>query len=506
MISGFSLANTNISNVDETITIKSADELELEVRAAIVTEVKSFINAQDLNVNLSVLIESSILDLEKETILVVLNDTRTVNIQFIDSYLRSTRSRGIIRITDSTQNVQLTTVNILLENSTLKTEYYNAQTIYVYSCRVYFNLKSVHSTFSSNYDIIYSFSQSSNFDVGHCEFLKGRHAFYFQFCNNIDKYEIVDRNVNIYNNNFNLSSSSEHIYYYNYGTTDKSHNINVYDNQFLQNKEGTGLCIRLLMQNSYSSFKGHNFTIKDNTFKKYGSAINIYGRANSITISGNTFFNNSEVLVLDQRRYYSEKVNFEDNTISHNMADGILQLQPYSGDGITRISVTRNEFVNNTGTVITTKSPYIYIRNNFFENHAALYNLKVLQGESVDTPLNATLNYWGSTNVKTIGTKIYDSSYDESLFSVMFRPYLGSRNLSDIQDDDAGFIGLDGDIGGAVIETVNLTVGNSPYLVTSNIEIREQGVLTVEEGVTLVFKASLGISVVGKVNVLLTLA
>ncbi|KAL3847789.1 hypothetical protein ACJMK2_018683 [Sinanodonta woodiana] len=270
------------------------------------------------------------------------------------------------------------------------------------------------------------------------------------------------------------------------------------DNSFTQpgitDKQG----FAVYSQNWYNT--GNNFSLMNNSFYGYGTALNINGQANELQISHNTFLNNSYVLKLNIRDYRTGFVNISDNRIEHNRAEGIVQIQPSVSDENVRIHVINNSFENNTGSVITVSAPFILLRHNFFANPNANYNLRVIPdtGKSfAGTIINASLTYWGTTDVNVIGKHIYDASYDASLPDVIFRPYLGSMNISNIQDEDSAFKSPTGEIGGMVKEYVTLSIDMSPYLVTSNIEIKEEGTLDLRAGVTLKFKENLGISVFG---------
>jgi hypothetical protein len=74
---------------------------------------------------------------------------------------------------------------------------------------------------------------------------------------------------------------------------------------------------------------------------------------------------------------------------------------------------------------------------------------------------------------------------------VTFRPYLGSRNYSDIRNAETSFLSTSGEIGGSVNGEIKLTADDSPYLVVSNIVVEEEDVLTLEGGVVLLFKVEM---------------
>ena len=48
---------------------------------------------------------------------------------------------------------------------------------------------------------------------------------------------------------------------------------------------------------------------------------------------------------------------------------------------------------------------------------------------------NASHNYWGTSNISEIARSIYDNEDDPELRTVTFRPYLGSINYSDVEDE-----------------------------------------------------------------------
>ena len=502
------MANVNISNVEKAVTIKSTDEINVETIS--VTDVDYFIYAEYLNQNLSIYFESSSLDLGRQAIFVSLNYTKNIRIELLNTSVTGLGIDGAIRITDARGRPRdiLTTVDVHIENSIIETEHYNSRFIYLYSCYVHFNFMSSLTEFRTKSDTVYLYSQSANFDVSQNQFLQGSKAFSIQFCAKTFENEGADRQINIYNNTFKLHSTSDHIYYYNWYRREHVHKFHIKGNIFKQGEFGYGRGF-YYQSKGYNNYPNHDVYLTDNGFEGYLTALKINGRANNITITGNTFVNNSEVLALNQHDYYAESVVFSSNVVKdnhdivkYNDLEGVIQLIPHRSDTVMRISLIGNVFENNTKTIITTPSPYLLIRHNFFENSNATYNLKVFEDTRYtianNEVLNASLNYWGSTDVRTIANKIYDNDYDESLFDIVFRPYLGSRNLSDIQNEDAGFISPNGEIGGPLSENVTLTADASPYLVTYNIEVEEKGVLILEAGVTLLFEAAQGISVVGK--------
>ena len=245
----------------------------------------------------------------------------------------------------------------------------------------------------------------------------------------------------------------------------------------------------------------HRLNILGNKFEMVSeTAIGIHGNIDNIEITNNTFVSNQECFNLTLAKFDFKSLQITKNMFQDNhAADGVIRLsQPRSGNST--VEILQNTFENNTGTMISFTSPNINIYKNFFDNENADYTLKVVPdtnnyGGSI---INASLNYWGTTDLNRISKQIYDHDYDESLLDVTFRPYLGSRNYSDIRNAETSFLSTSGEIGGSVNGEIKLTADDSPYLVVSNIVVEEEDVLTLEGGVVLLFKEGLGIDVYGE--------
>jgi hypothetical protein len=271
----------------------------------------------------------------------------------------------------------------------------------------------------------------------------------------------------------------------------------------------------------------HRLNILGNRFEMVSeTAIGIHGNVDNIEITNNTFVSNKECFNPALAKFDFKSLKITKNIFQDNhAADGVIKLsQSRSGNSIVEIlqntfesntgtvisftspnikstvEILQNTFENNTGTVISFMSPNINIYKNFFDNENADYTLKVVPDTNnyVGLIINASLNYWGTTDLKRISRQIYDHDYDEALLDVTFRPYLGSRNYSDIRNAATSFLSTSGEIGGSVNGEIKLTADDSPYLVVSNIVVEEEDVLTLEGGVVLLFKEALGIDVYGE--------
>ncbi len=135
--------------------------------------------------------------------------------------------------------------------------------------------------------------------------------------------------------------------------------------------------------------------------------------ANNITISGNT------ISGCGVQGIAAEGFGVIENNLITNNHDGINIEGP-------------NRVINNT-----IENNYIGIQqvNNFdfptviynnFQNNS--YNLFL--SHLVTSNVNATYNYWGTTNQTAISKTIYDNKHDSSLGTVNFVPFLTAPNIS----------------------------------------------------------------------------
>ncbi len=90
--------------------------------------------------------------------------------------------------------------------------------------------------------------------------------------------------------------------------------------------------------------------------------------------------------------------------------------------------IESNTIINNTVGIQLTQSSYLTsnsIKNNNIYNNSR-YNLLMERSSDVD----ATNNYWGTTNSGSIGADIYDSAEDFSKGKVTYQPFLSSPSSS----------------------------------------------------------------------------
>jgi hypothetical protein len=125
---------------------------------------------------------------------------------------------------------------------------------------------------------------------------------------------------------------------------------------------------------------------------------------------GNTLFNGTSGILTDNNMTIS-------NNIIRDFETGI-SLTNYSYNQ----RICKNTFVNNALGLSLLTAPNLFYDNNI--ENCSEYSLYLGTSGSV----NATYNYWGTTNQTAIGNSIYDSKNDSSLGTVDFKPYLEKPN------------------------------------------------------------------------------
>ncbi len=122
----------------------------------------------------------------------------------------------------------------------------------------------------------------------------------------------------------------------------------------------------------------------------------------------------------------------EKNLIINSFGPGLYLLQP-PGD---YSPIIRNNTIARNNKGITVLSPYsgsispTIMFNNFHDNQQ--YNIYFDPSSApsfADYTLNATFNWWGTTNTQTINQSLYDKKYYFNLGTINFDPFLNEPNL-----------------------------------------------------------------------------
>ena len=241
----------------------------------------------------------------------------------------------------------------------------------------------------------------------------------------------------------------------------------------------------------------HYFILKKNTFHNTHSPIYIEAGRAHLQILQNEINNGSRAIYFSSNGSYGNSKVIENNIISNIPQSDTLNAIDILGSESNPVQFKGNAMYNISGTVITMSHPNILIMNNLFYTPNALYNVKFTSTSFVGHVLNATLNYWNTTNLHEISRKIYDVEYNDKYPKIIWRPFLASENISDIIDGVWSFVNGN-KIGGTVNGNITLDLSMSPYTVETNIIVAADDVLTVKAGVELHFQEGVGITVEGE--------
>ena len=174
----------------------------------------------------------------------------------------------------------------------------------------------------------------------------------------------------------------------------------------------------------------YSFSISDNIISNCSAAITAKNSC-PLTIERNLISNNVDGISLTiSASVYSYvehawispadfPLTIRNNSISDNSGVGISLDHPSA-------TIMNNSIANNyIGITIREPSEYspspIILNNNIYANE---YNLK----SEVSDNINATYNWWGTTDIPTINQTIYDFKYDFNSGTVNFIPFLTEPN------------------------------------------------------------------------------
>lgn len=412
-----------------------------------------------------------------------------INVTVVDSYLESRRLE-IIDIRSSTSHITVDIGGSILEGSP--------------SYAIIIESISLDTSIHDNMFI----DNADGIDI---------ESDYFVFLEDLEASADLPHQVTIVNNTFQLKHDQERTILINAYYVLHKHRFHIESNEFIEaddgvNTESFHYCIQF---NAGSiSDEPSELSIVANNFTNVNAVHLIYvdGDVASLDINDNIFAHcncSRSCVYLNENEQDDESEivigitgnQFMMNTVQEALID-IRRSRYWWYDGVSSVDLYRNEFDNNTGTVLQFNHPYVTMHYNFFDiPTGGGYNVRIIPIYDIDysdAVVNATYNYWGTSDVNAMARYIFDKSFDDYLMDVIFRPYLESRNLTNVQDEDSSFVGDSRQIGGVVNGDVVLTATGGPYIVTSNIEVQVDDVLTLEEGVVLLFQAGIGITVFGK--------
>jgi hypothetical protein len=240
-----------------------------------------------------------------------------------------------------------------------------------------------------------------------------------------------------------------------------------------------------------------NFFFFRNTFNnnKQG-ALFIDSPDGQLDVSNNVFANTvcaaGAYRIVDAYITDTSRVSFTDNIIANNTC-----AITFKWDGTSTTSgqqlILRNNIYNNTNTDASNNATFVLsgyipvVRENFFENPNNKYEMSTSTQASTyyTTQYNATNNWWGTSNERSIRNKIYDYFENLNLMSIIYFPYLASANLNDVVPNNAPRVPFEENsvIGGVLAgSTVRLTLAGSPYTVRENVFLTANATMIIDAG------------------------
>jgi len=211
-----------------------------------------------------------------------------------------------------------------------------------------------------------------------------------------------------------------------------------------------------------------------------------------------------------------------DNEFVENSGRYILELNMNSHTPYTQwveASVSLNNFKRNTppsglneSGVLASSDPSSYvlgirglqnvtITRNLFLNPLMRFELLGGQASSMlENYLDATENYWGTTEQPKIVDRIFDFDDWNSFAIVEYFPFLASDRFNSrkfIATKWRYIFDMSGNIGGRIAENLRLKPRSQPYIVERDLTVMKGVSLTIEAGTELQFFPNIGILVLG---------
>jgi len=209
----------------------------------------------------------------------------------------------------------------------------------------------------------------------------------------------------------------------------KIHNDTVYSAINIQRTTGVPIISNNTIKGGISVAGNGMPIISNNTFLDQG--ISLF--AANATVSGNTISGCSTGIIAytqfwddsHQDAWANSTSLIEGNLIVNNTIGVQVSEQQGSklGSPIVRNNTVTKNAIGIYLTWIGLSGPNPTILNNNIYNNSN-YNIK----STLSNDINATYNWWGTTNASLTGQKIYDFNYDFNLGTINFAPFLNESN------------------------------------------------------------------------------
>ena len=265
------------------------------------------------------------------------------------------------------------------------------------------------------------------------------------------------------------------------------------------------------LQRCIDIYEARQMWIENNTFSStsyfYYDAMAVYIATRTLhvlSIRNNTFRDYPKALSVDLRNVApNDALTIIDNRFFDHTAGPVvlLQLSNYKATSY----VCGNVFRNNAGNYASmlyvrnyspTSTEAVTVVDNFFDNPSAAYDVTVKIPYLKGHAMYAVRNWWGGASSSHVRSRIFDHASDSNRATVQFEPYRLTKETDSLSQTENGFIRENGIIGGVVEEDTILEKKQTSYVVEEGIVVPAGVTLTIEGGVTLLFRVG-GITVEG---------
>ena len=270
------------------------------------------------------------------------------------------------------------------------------------------------------------------------------------------------------------------------------------------------------------SLPSHGARLYKNTFiANEQMSIRLSGFHASLNVTHSVFENNlnTQTSLIDLRHTEKDFL-FDGNLFVRNQVRQLISVDfdghaPYHNDLLYQSSIAFNQFVDNKPSLFL-KFPAlpssclrivgaqnVTIQRNLFENLHYDYELiAALFTDTINTTVDATVNWWGSDVGQAIQNRILDFTKRADHARVIWNPFLACRELTcaQIKLPLQTILQMNRPLRGLITSNTLIHKRREPYLINGDLIVMPGARLTVEPGVELHFAPNTGLLVLGDLN------
>lgn len=285
----------------------------------------------------------------------------------------------------------------------------------------------------------------------------------------------------------------------------------LHDNSVERNSAG-GLEISLPYVWQYNENFTHSVRLHNNTWRNNNQfGIVVSGHFARLNITLNVFEDNICRTGLISIQGMEKRLLITKNTIERNSGTFMLEFKADSQSEIMGdlfAECMENLIKRNKPPTSETPSSVIVFdglqrvrvrRNLLSENNLAYALVAGVRTARLDSSLDVTENWWGTTDLNEIKTKIFDFDDWNNHALANFKPYLIEESFEGSLSaswDQPEIVDLD-NLGGRLSGSITLHPRDRPYILRSDLTVMPDVTLTITPGVVMEFAPRVGILVLG---------